>query len=72
MSDRRLVTTCLFLSSSNLMASLERREVRGQTGWHNLHWVEGVLQTEGDVVEVSVGAGTLRDCPHVVLVGGGH
>ena len=54
------------------MASLERREVRGQTGWHNLHWVEGVLQTEGDVVEVSVGAGTLRDCPHVVLVGGGH
>ena len=37
----------------------------------NLHRVVGVLQTEGDVVEVFVGDGALRHGEHVVLVGRG-
>ena len=58
----------LFLSSSNLMVSLGGQ--LSSCGWPvaYLHWVVLVLQTEGNVVEMSVSDGTVRDLGHVVLV----
>ena len=42
------------------MVSLERRWWVKLDQKENLHWIVGVLKTEGDVVEVFVGDGALR------------
>ena len=38
-------------------------------GNDNLHWIVIILETEGDVVVVFVGVGTLWDLADVILIG---
>ena len=70
MSERMRSTSGLFLSSSCLMVSLILSIIiRIFTDCWNLHGIVVILETEGDVIILLVGEGTLGNLVNVILVG---